>query len=30
MPPSLLNAGDAVRFVPISVQEFEARSKAAA
>jgi inhibitor of KinA len=30
MPPSLLNAGDTVRFVPISVQEFEARSKAAA
>lgn len=30
MPPSLLNAGDAVRFVPISVQEFEARSQAAA
>lgn len=30
MPPSLLNAGDAVRFVPISVQEFEARSEAAA
>ena len=30
MPPSLLEAGDAVRFVPISVQEFEARSKAAA
>ena len=29
-PPSLLNAGDAVRFVPISVTEFEARSKAAA
>lgn len=28
MPPSLLNAGDAVRFVPISVQEFAARSKA--
>ena len=28
MPPSLLDAGDAVRFVPISVQEFEARSKA--
>jgi inhibitor of KinA len=30
MPPSLLNAGDTVRFVPVSVQEFEARSKAAA
>jgi inhibitor of KinA len=30
MPPSLLSAGDAVRFVPISMQEFEARSKAAA
>jgi len=30
MPPSLLTAGDAVRFVPISAQEFEARSKAAA
>lgn len=30
MPPNLLNAGDAVRFVPISVQEFEARSKTAA
>jgi inhibitor of KinA len=28
-PPSLLNAGDSVRFVPISVQEFEARSGAA-
>jgi inhibitor of KinA len=26
-PPSLLNAGDAVRFVPITPQEFEARSK---
>ena len=25
-PPSLLNAGDSVRFVPISAQEFEARS----
>ena len=30
LPPSLLNAGDAVRFVPISVQEFEARSMAPA
>ena len=30
MPPCLLNAGDTVRFVPISVQEFAARSKAAA
>jgi len=30
VPPSLLNAGDTVRFVPVSVQEFEARSKAAA
>ena len=30
IPPSLLNAGDAVRFVPISAQEFEARSKATA
>jgi inhibitor of KinA len=30
VPSSLLNAGDAVRFVPISLQEFEARSKAAA
>ena len=30
MPPCLLNAGDTVRFLPISVQEFEARSKAAA
>ena len=29
LPPSLLNAGDAVRFVPISMQEFEARSMAA-
>jgi inhibitor of KinA len=29
LPPSLLNAGDTVRFVPISAQEFEARSKAA-
>ena len=29
MPPSLLNAGDAVRFVPISATDFEARSKAA-
>ena len=28
-PPSLLNAGDTVRFVPISAQEFESRSKAA-
>ena len=28
-PPSLLNAGDTVRFVPISAQEFELRSKAA-
>lgn len=28
MPPSLLNAGDTVRFVPISAQEFEAQSKA--
>ena len=28
-PPSLLNAGDTVRFVAISAQEFEARSKAA-
>ena len=28
-PPSLLNAGDTVRFVPISLQEFEARSEAA-
>ena len=30
MPPSLLDAGDAVRFVPIGAQEFAARSKAAA
>lgn len=30
MPPCLLNAGDTVRFVPISVQEYAARSKAAA
>ncbi len=29
-PPSLLNAGDAVRFVPIDMQEFEARWKATA
>ena len=29
-PPSLLNAGDTVRFVPISAREFDARSKAAA
>ena len=29
MPPSLLNAGDTVRFVPISAHEFEARSRAA-
>lgn len=29
-PPSLLNAGDSVRFVPISAHEFETRSKAAA
>lgn len=29
LPPSLLNAGDTVRFVPISAQEFEARLKAA-
>jgi inhibitor of KinA len=29
LPPSLLNAGDTVRFVQISAQEFEARSKAA-
>lgn len=28
MPPCLLNAGDSVRFVPISAQEFEARLKA--
>lgn len=28
-PPSLLNAGDTVRFVPISAQEFEARAKVA-
>jgi inhibitor of KinA len=28
-PPCLLDAGDTVRFVPISVPEFEARSKAA-
>jgi len=28
-PPSLLNAGDTVRFVPIPAQEFEARSRAA-
>jgi len=28
MPPSLLNAGDTVRFVPISAQEFDAQSKA--
>jgi inhibitor of KinA len=27
-PPSLLNAGDSVRFVPISAQEFEAQSGA--
>ncbi|HKB82569.1 MAG TPA: 5-oxoprolinase subunit PxpB [Burkholderiales bacterium] len=30
VPPSLLNAGDTVRFVPISAQEFEAQSKATA
>lgn len=29
LPPSLLNAGDTVRFVPISAQEFEARAKVA-
>ena len=29
LPPSLLNAGDTVRFVPISAQEFEARTKVA-
>ena len=29
LPPSLLNAGDTVRFVPISAREFEARLKAA-
>jgi inhibitor of KinA len=28
-PPSLLNAGDTVRFTPISVQEFEAQSGSA-
>ncbi len=28
-PPSLLNAGDTVRFTPISMQEFDAQSKAA-
>jgi inhibitor of KinA len=30
MPPSLLNAGDSVRFVPISAQEFEVQSRNAA
>ena len=30
LPPSLLSAGDTVRFVPISAQEFEARAEAAA
>ena len=30
LPPSLLSAGDTVRFVPISPQEFKARSEAAA
>jgi inhibitor of KinA len=29
-PPSLLNAGDTVRFVPITAREFEAQSTAAA
>jgi inhibitor of KinA len=28
-PPSLLNAGDQVRFMPISAVEFEAQSRAA-
>jgi inhibitor of KinA len=28
-PPCLLDAGDTVRFLPISALEFEARSKAA-
>jgi inhibitor of KinA len=27
-PPSLLNAGDAVRFVPISAHEFDKQTKA--